>query len=95
MTPEGRLQKKIVDYAKSLGFLVKRNHMARGAARGWPDLEIFALRGVVLLVEVKAPGEKPSLLQMHRIEELRALGHVAFFVDNFEIAKAILNAYRA
>lgn len=94
MTPEGRLQKKIVDYAKSLGFLVKRNHMGRGSARGWPDLEIFVPRGITLFFEIKAPGGKPTLLQEHRIEELRALGHSAYVIDNYDVARRMLEVCR-
>lgn len=90
MTPEGRIQKAVIDYAKKHGVLVKRNHMAPGAERGWPDVEFFFF-GAVLLVEFKAPGKKPTTLQQFRIDELRKRGHAVCVVDSIELGKLVID----
>ena len=40
--------------------------------------------GIAAFAEVKAPGEKPRPLQVHRIEQLRGLGFRVYVVDSEE-----------
>jgi len=40
--------------------------------------------GKVAFAEVKAPGEKPRPLQVHRMEQLRKMGFLVFVIDNVE-----------
>ena len=40
--------------------------------------------GIAAFCEVKAPGEKPRPLQLHRMEQLRALGFRVYVVDSVE-----------
>ena len=47
--------------------------------------------GRVAFVEVKAPGEKPCPLQVHRMEQLRRLGFKVFVVDSVEKIGEIVN----
>jgi len=60
---------------------------------GEPDIDASVpdLRGKHLHIkcEVKVPGEKPSPLQQHRLEEYRKRGYTAFWctsVEEFERA---------
>lgn len=87
MTPEGRLQQRAMKYAKEVGCKVKRNHMGPGVDTGWPDTEIFAPGGVVLLLEFKRPRGERRKKQIHHIQELTDLGHRAFFCDTLDDAK--------
>lgn len=91
MTPEGKIQKKVAEYAESLGFLARRNYVRAGGARGWPDTEFYLPGGAVVMMEFKRPGKKPSKIQQHRIDELRKLDHEVHVVDNVEQGKAILD----
>jgi hypothetical protein len=91
MSEESKLQAQIVNYAKKRGLLVKRNYQAPGAERGWPDIEIFGPGGVVVLIEMKAPGKKASKIQEYRISRLRDLGHYAYVCDSFVFGKEIID----
>ena len=49
--------------------------------------------GRVAFVEVKAPGEKPRPLQVHRMEQLRRMGFPEYVIDGVEqIAEIISDA---
>lgn len=49
---------------------------------GWPDRIVLLHDGKIGFVEVKAPGEKPRKLQIHRHDQLRALGYRVFVLDD-------------
>ena len=49
---------------------------------GWPDRIILLPDGKFGFVEVKAPGKEPRPLQVHRHEQLRALGYPVFVLDH-------------
>ena len=51
---------------------------------GVPDRLLLFMGGKAAFVEVKAPGEKPRLLQVHRMEQLRKLGFKVFVIDGVE-----------
>ena len=59
---------------------------------GWPDRIVLLPDGKVGFVEVKAPGEKPRALQVHRHEQLRALGYSVYVLDGVEQIGGILDA---
>lgn len=48
---------------------------------GWPDRIVLLPDGKFGFVEVKAPGKEPKALQIHRHEQLRALGYRVFILD--------------
>jgi hypothetical protein len=62
--------------------------------RGYPDRICIAPNGKTGWLELKAPGKKPSKLQIQRIKELHTLGHTADCVDNLveaiDFIKALL-----
>lgn len=55
---------------------------------GVPDRIVFLPGGRVVLVELKAPGKKPTPLQAKTHEALRALGMTVLVIDSMEDARA-------
>ena len=51
---------------------------------GVPDRLLLFMGGRLAFCEVKAPGEKPRPLQVHRMEQLRGLGFRVFVIDGME-----------
>ena len=49
---------------------------------GVPDRLLLFTGGRAAFAEVKAPGQKPRPLQVHRMEQLRRLGFKAFVIDD-------------
>lgn len=49
---------------------------------GWPDRIVLLPDGKFGFVEVKAPGKEPRPLQIHRHEQLKALGYPVFVLDH-------------
>lgn len=49
---------------------------------GWPDRIVILPGGRMGFVEVKAEGKTPRLLQLHRHEQLRALGFQVYVLDH-------------
>ena len=49
---------------------------------GVPDRLLLFMGGKVAFAEVKAPGEKPRPLQVHRMEQLREMGFKVFVIDD-------------
>lgn len=58
---------------------------------GWPDRIVLLPDGKVGFVEVKAPGEKPRLIQYHRHKQLRQLGYKVYVLDRPEQIGGILD----
>jgi len=49
---------------------------------GVPDRLVCLPKGIKLLVELKAPGKKPTKLQVKRQNELTRLGNHVFNIDS-------------
>ncbi len=75
---ESTIEKKVCDYAKSLGWLVEK---FRPITNGYPD-RIFLKDGRVFFIEFKAKDKTPTKLQHYRIEALRQSGFNAYVVDD-------------
>ncbi len=50
---------------------------AKGVKAGWPDVQIV-YRGRLIVIELKAPGEKPSKVQLHMHERLTLAGALVY-----------------
>lgn len=61
---------------------------------GMPDRLVLLPHGRFCFVEVKAPGEKPRPLQMHRHRQLRRLGFMVFVIDDIEQIEGILDGIK-
>lgn len=58
---------------------------------GMPDRLVLLPHGRFGFVEVKAPGEKPRPLQLHRHRQLRRLGIKVYVLDGLEQIGGILD----
>ena len=59
---------------------------------GMPDRLVLFPKGVLAFVEVKAPGEKPRPIQVHRHDELRRLGFQVYVLDGLDQIGGMLDA---
>ena len=57
---------------------------------GFPDRLVLLPGGLVVFVEVKKPGKKPTNLQVHRHGQLRSLGMRVYLLDDQEQIKNIM-----
>ena len=72
--------------------LVRAVHRTGGLAlklvspgfNGVPDRLLLFPGARAAFCEVKAPGEKPRPLQVHRMEQLRALGFKVYVIDGVD-----------
>jgi len=77
---EKDLERKLVKAVRDSGGLALK--FVSPGMEGVPDRLLLFPEGRVAFVEVKAPGEKPRPLQVHRMEQLRALGFRVYVADN-------------
>jgi len=106
MATEANITARICKNLKALGIYFEKTHGSPWTRKGRPDLMVIVpafsqlltavtadkLKGVVKLcfLEVKQPGELPTLLQQHRIKELREAGAIAEVVTSWEEARKVL-----
>ncbi len=83
---EKDIEKKVCDYAKSLGCLVYK--FVAPARRSVPDRLFIMPEGKgVFFIEFKRLGCKPSEAQAVEIEKIRKQGLYVFVVDSVEMGK--------
>ena len=51
---------------------------------GVPDRLVLLPGGRTIFVEMKAPGKKPTTLQLSQIRKIKNLGHTAIVIDSKE-----------
>lgn len=90
-TPEKKVKAKIVDILKREGvyyFFPATHGFGRS---GVPDI-ICCVNGFFLAIEVKANGNKPTLLQIREIESIRSHNGVAVVADetNYDMLPDII-----
>lgn len=86
-TLESDLQSDIIDYAHVRGWFCQKIEFK--GRRGCMDL-IGIRRGRHIFVEVKRPGEEPTLQQQHVAKKMRSAGAEIYAVDSMEQVRAIL-----
>lgn len=87
---EREIEKKATDWAKRNGWWSRK--FTSPAHRSSPD-RIFAKRGVVVFVEFKRAGQKPTPLQAHEHVVMRGFGLLVFVIDSVEGLKDLLSLY--
>lgn len=87
---ESEVERPVVNYAKDHGCIVYKLNGA--GERGKPD-RLILKDGKALFLELKRPGEKPSLLQWHHIRKLRAQGFAAEWADTISTAIKHINQH--
>lgn len=84
---EADIQSKIKKYVKAMGgYCVK---VVAATEAGASDL-VCCVKGRYVAFEVKRPGEKPTMLQIEKIAQVRKAGGIAEHVDSVEEAVEIL-----
>ena len=79
---ERDIERKLVQAVRQTGGLALK--FVSPGFNGVPDRLILFMGGKVAFAEVKAPGEKPRPLQVHRMEQLRGLGFRVYVIDDVE-----------
>ena len=85
---EKRIEKRLMKAVRQSGGLCPK-FVSPGTA-GMPDRIVMLPGGQLAFVEVKAPGEKPRLLQEKRHRQLQELGFRVFVLDCMEQIPDIL-----
>ena len=85
---EKELERKLIKAVRQSGGLALK-FVSPGMA-GVPDRLLLFPGGKLAFCEVKAPGEKPRPLQVHRMEQLRELGFRVYVVDSEEKIGAMI-----
>lgn len=90
---EKSVEQRLVKAVRAAGGLALK-FVSPGMA-GVPDRLILLPGGRIAFCEVKAPGEKPRALQVHRMEQMRALGCRVYLVDSEEKIGAMISEIQA
>lgn len=90
MTKESKIEKAVCKYAKDLGWLCYK--WVSPGNRGVLD-RIFIRDGIILFIEFKAEGKKPTKLQLSIINKLKLNKCKATYVDNIPAGKALFDKY--
>ncbi len=79
---ERNVERKLTEAVRHSGGLALK--FVSPNLNGVPDRLLLFPGGRMAFAEVKAPGEKPRPLQMHRIARLRELGFRVYVIDSVE-----------
>ena len=86
---ENTIEAALVDEVKRRGGICPK--FTSPGSNGVPDRMVLLPGGRIGFVEVKAPGEKPRPLQLHRHQQLRRLGFKVYVLDGTEQIEGILD----
>lgn len=84
---EAQIEKKVCEHAKRQGWLVYK--FQSPSQRGVPD-RIFLKKRLVMFVEFKAPGKRPTKQQLATHEKFRKQGFLVYVIDNIDAGKRLL-----
>ena len=76
---ESTIEHRLVTEVKKRGGIAPK--FVSPGLDGVPDRLVLLPKGHMAFVELKAPGQKPRPLQVKRIKQLRALGYLAYCID--------------
>lgn len=85
---EKDIEKRVCDYAKSLGMLVYK--FTSPSRRSVPDRLFITKGGVVFFIEFKRAGAKPTPAQEVEIAKIRATGVEVYVVDTVDHGKRVV-----
>ena len=86
---EKDIERKLVKAVRDSGGLALK--FISPNLNGVPDRLLLFPGGRAAFAEVKAPGEKPRPLQVHRMNQLRKLGFKVFVVDDVKQIGGIID----
>jgi len=84
---EKRIERRLVDRAKEAGGMAIK--WVAPTTAGVPDRIVFLPGGVVIFVELKAPGKQSTPLQVRIQQMLRDLGSDVRVIDSLEAVDAL------
>lgn len=87
---ESTIVRRIKSVAEKRGAFVFKTHGSPQQVKGLPDL-VLCYRGRFIGMEVKVPGNKPTNLQIHRMEQIRDADGMAEAVYSVVQAIALLD----
>ena len=91
MIRERGIERRLVEAVKRAGGICPK--LVSPGSAGMPDRLALLPGGLVVFVEVKRPGEKPTNLQAYRHGQLRRLGmRVCVLDDPTQIEKELFDA---
>jgi len=94
MTSERAIVKTILAYLNSLPGCLARKRWGGGmGVAGDPDIDA-CIRGRSVQLEVKRPSEKPTLLQLKRLEEWRQAGALVGVVTSVAEVRTLFEENR-
>ncbi|HAL73629.1 MAG TPA: nuclease [Clostridiales bacterium] len=85
---EKQIEQKLTKATKNMGGIAPK--FTSSGLDGMPDRIVLLPHGQMAFVEVKAPGKKPSSLQLARHRLLRGLGFKVFVLDDEQQITKIL-----
>jgi len=83
------IERKLIQAVRQCGGLALK--FISPGFNGVPDRLLLLMGGKVAFVEVKAPGEKPRPLQVHRMVQLRELGFPVYVVDSEKAVREMMD----
>ncbi len=89
---ENRVEQRLIDGVKALGGSTFK-FVSPGLA-GVPDRIVILPGGIVHFVELKAPGGKPSRIQLRRIAQFRKLDVTALVLTGIDEVERYLDNLR-
>jgi VRR-NUC domain len=84
---ERRIEAAMVKAARDVGGMALK--WTSPGMTGVPDRIVFMPNGRIIFVELKAPGKKPTPLQLKVQQQIRDLGFDVRVIDSLEGAHAI------
>lgn len=86
MTNERDIERYLVKLAKANGWLCRKVKFI--GHNGAPDRVLMA-PGILVWVELKAPGKKPTMLQLAEHARMRAMGQTVMVIDSKEAVEEL------
>lgn len=90
---ETHVEKRLRIRVKEMGGLALK--FVSPGFNGVPDRLVFLPGGRLILVELKAPGKKPSKLQVWVKAKLERLGFRYFVIDNYESVEVFVSEFHS
>ncbi|HEX4545756.1 MAG TPA: hypothetical protein VH110_05310 [Candidatus Acidoferrum sp.] len=88
--PEGKLQRRVLTYLKTIpGLEARKRHGTAFGVAGDPDIYLL-YQGVHAEIELKAPGQTPTPLQLRRLAEWKAAGALTLVASTLDEVKALI-----
>jgi len=86
---ERDVEKKSSDYVRKRGGIPYK--FTSPERVGVPDRLNTLPGGVIVFIEYKAPGKKPTVGQYREMDRLKALGQFVYWSDSVEFAKFLID----